>query len=46
MGVEFNHADYVIVFVSNLMHLFTYFLDQRKRGVCKLGLYNREETRR
>jgi hypothetical protein len=46
MDMEFNHADYVIVFVSNLMLLFTYFVDQRKFGVCKLVLYNREGTRR
>jgi len=46
MYMEFNHADYVIVFVSNLMLLFTYFVDQHKLGVRKLVLYNRQETRR
>jgi len=46
MNMEFNHAYYVIVFVSNLMLLFTYFVDQRKICVCKLVLYNREETKR
>jgi len=46
MDMEFNHADYVTAFVSNLLLLFTYFVDQHKLGVCKLVLYNREETRR
>jgi len=36
MNMEFNHAYYVIVFVSNLMLLFTYFVDQRKICVCNL----------
>jgi hypothetical protein len=46
MEMEFSHTEYVTVIVSNLMIFFTYFVDHRKLGVCKLVPFNSEETRR